>query len=244
MLAIQRHEVNTWCWILNYTDQQATLAAVDRVGQVAREEGISRKQLARIIAPALRPWNAPLLSDAPDAFSLMKLVQAPETVAQDRPDREARSLVAERLTRAERLALGSAACVSLTPGRLGADARTVSISKCQELQHIRQDQPGRYRSDLVPGAVKFAFDPTTDARFLALPGLRTDQDLIIFLCDETGRWRVDQSIRWLQSPRSEGPPVVDLDSIMNWWGKPISAIAIQLTRTGEISLEAPPRLVR
>jgi hypothetical protein len=244
MLAIQHREVDSWSWLLNYSDQRATFAALDRVGRVAKEEGITRAQLIRIVAPALRPWNAPLLTDDPALFSLMKLVAAPEHVARARTDGEARNLLLARLTHAERAALGAGACASLNSVQPGADARMVSVGRCFELQHIREDQPGRYRSNLVPGAVKFAFDHTTQARFLVFPGLNTDQDLIIFLRDSRGRWRMGEPIRWLDSPRPDGPAVVDLEGIMNWSGEPVSEIAIQLTRTGEISLDAPPRMLR
>src|SRR5262249_955247 len=159
-------------------DQRATLIALDRVGRVAREEGITRAQLVRLVAPALRPWNAPLLSDTPAAFSLMKLVEAPEEVTVPHTDSAARSLLLSRLTRAERSGLGSGACASLSSSLPGVDARTVSTSRCLELQNIREERPGRYRSDVVPGSLKFAFDPPVLARYLVLPGLKLDQDLI------------------------------------------------------------------
>ena len=107
MFGVQRHEVNTWCWLLGYSDQRPTLAALDHVRRVACEEAITRAQLARIVAPALRPWNAPLLTDTPALFSLMKLVEAPEQVSRARSDHDARILLSSRLTYAERVALGS-----------------------------------------------------------------------------------------------------------------------------------------
>ena len=120
----------------------------------------------------------------------------------------------------------------------------VSIGRCLELQNIREDQPGRYRSNLVPGSIKFAFDPAKEPRFLVLPGLQANQDLIIFLCDVKGRSLEGRSIRWLQAPRVDGPAVVELESIINWWREPVSQITVQLTRTGEIALGAAPRLLR
>ena len=93
MLAVQRHEVNTWNWLLGYSDQRPTLAALDHVRRVARDEGITREQLVRIVAPALRPWNAPLLTDTPASFSLMKLVEAPIQVSRPRSDADARIVI-------------------------------------------------------------------------------------------------------------------------------------------------------
>jgi hypothetical protein len=148
------------------------------------------------------------------------------------------------LTRAERIALGAGACASLNPGRPGADAVTLAIARRIELNEIRQDQPGRYRSDRVPGSLKCTFDPTTGARFLELPGLRADQELMIFWCDAAGSWRPGHSFRWLTSPPPAGPPVVDLESMIHWPDEPITQMVIHLTREGEIALEAPPRLLR
>ena len=42
MFGVQRHEVNTWCWLLGYSDQRPTLAALDHVRRVACEEDITR----------------------------------------------------------------------------------------------------------------------------------------------------------------------------------------------------------
>jgi len=120
----------------------------------------------------------------------------------------------------------------------------VSIGRCLELQNIREDRPGRYRSNLVPGSIKFAFDSASEPRFLVLPGLKADQDLIISLCDIKGRSREGRSIRWLHAPRADGPAVVELENIIHWWREPVSQITVQLTRPGEIALDAPPRLLR
>jgi hypothetical protein len=120
----------------------------------------------------------------------------------------------------------------------------LSIGKCLELKNIREDRPGRYRSTLAPGSIKFAFDPANEPRFLVLPGLQADQDLIIFLCDIKGRSLEGRSIRWLHAPRADGPAVVELENIINWWNEPVRQITVQLTRTGEIALGGPPRLLR
>ena len=244
MLAVQRHEVNTWCWLLGYSDQRPTLAALDHVRRVACEEGITRAQLARIVAPALRPWNAPLLTDTPASFSLMKLVEAPIQVSRARSDHDARILLSSRLTyaRASRFGIRRMRIAqSWPPGRRRSRGLDRPVSRAPE--HSRRPT-GRYRSNLVPGSIKFAFDPANEPRFLVLPGLEADQDLIIFLCDIKGRSLEGRSIRWLHAPRADGPAVVELESIIHWWREPVSQITVQLTRPGEIALDAPPRLLR
>ena len=162
MLVVQHHEVSkSWHWMLRQRGQMPTLAVLHRVGLVAREEGITRDQLLRIIDPAYRPWNASLVGDCLYAFPLVKLVaEAPMQVARPLGDDEARSLLRERLTREERLALASGACVSLNPGRPGPDARTLAVARRVRINQAREIEPGHYVSDQGPGAIVFEFDPT------------------------------------------------------------------------------------
>jgi hypothetical protein len=246
MLVVQYHEVSTrWHWMLHQPDQKATLAALHRVGIVAREEGITRSQLLRIVDPAYRPWNGSLVSDCLYAFPLVKLVaDAPQQAMRPLSDDEARNLLRARLTRAERLALGSGACVSLNPVRPRPEVHTLAVARRVGIHEAREVKPGVYRSEPVPGNIEYEFDPVPEARFLMLPGLKADQDVAIFWCEQGGRWRPGQNIRWLQSPRTEASAVVDLDRLIYRSGRPISRIAIHFTRPGELTLQGPPRLLR
>jgi len=245
LMALQSREIaDHWSYNLRYPDQKATMSALDHVRRIACQEGISQTQLLRIVTPAIRPWNASVLNDCPSAFPLMKLVDAPQQVTWPRTDEEARALLQARLTLQERIALGSGACASINPMRPGDDTHTVAVARRLELERACEDRPGFYRSEGVPGLVKCEFDRSTDARFLILPGLQTSQELDIFLRDGQGRWRPGQFVRWLPSPRSDKNAVIDLSTMIHLWGEPITQIAVQFTRPGEIALEGPPRLLR
>jgi hypothetical protein len=246
VLVVQQHEAKHWDWmLLGYPDQKPTLAVVHRVGQAARIEGISRSQLLRIFDPALRGWNESVLHNRPYAFHPLNLaIDAPDYVARPIPDHEARRRLVTRLSPAERMALGAGGCVSPDPPRGGPQADTLAVARRVVLQGVREVHPGRFRSELVPGSIVFEFDPAPDARFLMLPGLKADQDVLICWCDEVGTWRPGQHVRLLSSLRTEGAGVVDLERVIHWWGKPISRIAVQLTRPGELALQGPPRLLR
>ena len=92
MLAVQHREAAHWNWMLDQPGQKETLAVLCDLGKMARDEGITRSQLTRIIAPAFRGWNQNLVVDRPAAFSLMNLVTlAPEVVAAPLGDDEARN---------------------------------------------------------------------------------------------------------------------------------------------------------
>ena len=245
LLAIHYPElVDNWSFYMDHPDQCRTLSALQRVGSVARDEGLTRAQLVRISAPIARRWCAGILPNRPMGFPLMMLVEAPNETATPRTDEEARGLLRDRLTPPERAALGSAACAPFGPGLPGGDARTLAVAKLAGLNQIQETRPGHYRRPLAPGSMVFQFDRTSDARFLVLPGLVTDQDLAIHFCDPTGCWRPALSFYWLHAQKPDGAAVVDLSTMIHLWGRPITQMAIHLSQPGEIVLEGPPRLLR
>ena len=77
-----------------------------------------------------------------------------------------------------------------------------------------------------------------------LPGLKADQDVVIAWSDQAGRWRPGQNVRWLHSPRPEGPAVVDLERLIYLQKSPLTRIAVRLTLPGTLVLQGSPRLLR
>jgi hypothetical protein len=244
LIAQYREVSDNWTYMLRQPDQRATLSALHRMGKVARECGITREQLARVVAPALRAWNGSVMTDCPTAFPLMKLVQAPEHVDLPVTDESARTLITERLRQQDRMALGMGACASFAEVRLPQEPHTLAVAEPVLLDRVSEITPGRFRSERNPGLIKYEFVRTDGASFLVLPGLQTNQELEILWCDGAGRWRPSQFVRWLPSANAVQPALIDLRTMIHLWGEPITQIAIRFTHPGEITLASPPRLLR
>ena len=245
MFALHAQEAAQWRWMLHASDQQATFEALHRVGVVARDEGISRGQLLRIFDPAYRPWNASVRGNRPYAFHIMNLaIQAPERVVRLIPDAEARSLLTTRLTTAERICLGAGSCPSAKPPRSLPDLQTLAVARRTEVSKASEIQPGRFRLTEAPSYIEYEFDPTTEAKFLSLPGLDADQDVVVAWQAASGEWRQCQSFRLFRSHLGDGDAVVELDRLINLPVRPLSRIRIYFTNQGELALDGPPRLLR
>jgi hypothetical protein len=172
---------------------------------------------------------------------LMNLaVQAPEQVDRPLPDDQARARVLAWLTPFERIALGAGTCAS--PAHLQPDTRTVSIARRVGSLRVTEFKPGTYRPEKWPAYIEFEFDVTPEARYLVLPGLAADQDVIVRLTDDANHWRGGHRIRWLRSPRTDA--AIDLERLIFWSGNAPERIRLEFTTPGEIALEGAPRLLR
>jgi hypothetical protein len=228
--------------MLHQPDQHATLSALYHVGELARAEGIPRRQLMRIFDPVYRAWNGTLVKDCPRAFHLMNLaVRAPEYVEQPISDETARARLLNRLTLAERISLGAGTCAPFFSAPL-EQARTLSIARRVTTCDFNELGPWRYKRDLVPGYIEFEFEPATGARYLFLPGLVSDQDVIVVLTDDATHWHGSRNLRWLKSPRADA--TIDLRRLIHWWGDAPARIRLKCVGPGEIALGGAPRLLR
>ncbi len=242
-MLVQSGEASQWNWMLRQPDQRVTLSVLHHLGELARAEGVSRSQLMRIFDPVYRTWNGSVMNDRPYAFHLMNLaVQAPEQVERPLPDEKARERLLVWLTPAERIALGSGTCASFAPAHPKPDARTLAIAHRVATHAVREFEPGVFRLKNWPAYIEFEFDPAPEARYLVLPGLTADQDVVVLLMDSEGHWRSGRNVRWLKSTPTDA--AIDLERLIYWSGGPLSRIRVQFTSPGKLALEAPPRLLR
>ena len=243
-LAVNRREEDWWRWMMRQPDQKATLAALHKVGELARAEGVSRDQLTRVFDPVFRPWNGCVRLNPPCFHFVKMVVQAPVKVVKSLPDDEARNRLLSRLTIEERLVLGAGACVSMSEGGPGPEAKTVAVARRVKIENAHELKPGRYQVEDRPAFIEYEFDLPTQARFLTLPGLKSEQDLTISWSDEHGRWRRLQHVCWLNTPPPRPSAAIDLRRLVNWPTGREGRIRVEFTCPGELALQQPPRLLR
>ena len=88
--------------------------------------------------------------------------------------------------------------------------------------------------DILAFLLEFEFDSTSQARYLFLPGLAADQDVVVSWRDDVGCWRPGLNLRWVRSDRNETPAVIDLDRLIHWPTSAVTRIRVEFTCPGEI----------
>jgi hypothetical protein len=245
MLVAQHREAKQWGWMLNQPGQRETLSALHHLGEIARDEGVSRSQLLRMFDPAWRSWNGSVQHDRPHAFHLMRLaVRAPDNVELPLADHEARSRLLACLTQEECMALGAGTIAS--PASLQPDvlSQTLAIARSIEIQSAIDEESGPFRMTNRSAYVEFAFDPVANARYLWLPGIAIDQDVYVSWCDSAGRWRPGQSLRLSRSDQAASQVTIDLIRLVHWPAYPVARIRVKSTAPDKIALIGAPRLLR
>jgi hypothetical protein len=242
---VNRNEEEHWRWMMQQPDRKPTLAALHRVGQLARAEGISRDQLTKIFDPVSRPWNASVRLNPYYSHFMKLVVQAPLTVDRPIPDEQARVCLLSRLTLLEQSVLASGACVSMSTGTAPKpEEEAFVVARRIKLEHVREVRPGSYRSAGWPAFIEYEFDSSRAARFLTLPGLAADQDLTISWRNESGEWRALHHVCWLKTPAPVPTAAIDLHRLANWPTGRAARIRVEFTCPGELALQQPPRLLR
>jgi hypothetical protein len=244
MIFVQHAEAARWSWIIRQPGQAETLAAIRRVESVARSERIPQSQLKRIVDPVFRAWNGSILVDNPAAFHFLNLAaRAPLVVERELPDEVARARLRAQLTSTERIALGAGACLSLNPSRPGSHAQTILVGRRPELQSAHELRPGTYRGTSSDSFLEFDFEPVAKARYLAIPGLTADQDVIIQWREGDAVWRSGQKVRWIRPTDADSSVVIDFERLIHYLGGPITGVRVFFTQAGELTIDGAPALL-
>jgi hypothetical protein len=141
--------------------------------------------------------------------------------------------------------LGNNTCVNFHPVRLPPQARTVSVGRRAWIREAKEIQAGRFRCrDAQSSFLEYRFEPAAGARFVALPHLEADHDVVVSWHEGAGPWRPTQNVRLLGPRQGDLPAVIDLQRLINWSGEPVTGIRIGFTHPGLLAVGESPRLLR
>ena len=227
LFALNRSEFQMWERSYRFPDQPRTLAALERVAEVARLEGITRGQALGALDPIRTRWFP---------IDMNPLAMLPPCADGSRvADDLVRDLLLAPLSTAEREAL----CGGMDASPyLSSDTRAGSIAGRRVAAFRVVGDDGAYVVAEAPAYLEFAFegvnfDPT------AL-GLATDAPLEVWWADPSGRWSETRSVRWGPGP---GDRSVPLSRLPHWPPTPPPRVRLLFREAGPVAV-GPPRLRR
>lgn len=224
-----------------WPEQAKTLAAIERLAEIGRREGITRDQILGAVDPVRTRWfNS-------DWNALMMLPTA--AIAPRKADAEVRSTLLGSLSPQEREALCGGMDVSRhlkAPGDLDAPVTVAQGRLVRAFEVRRGSGPGRWDAGGWASFLEFDLsgapaEARASARVLAVP---VAGPVEVWWSDEDGRWSEGRSVRWWPS-RSERVTdwAIPLDRLPHWDGAKAVRVRIAPRRRGAMTA-GTPRLLR
>jgi hypothetical protein len=225
---------------LRYPDQVRTLAALDRLGVLCSQLGVTRTQAISALDPIETEWTPPGYS----ALVMLPLGAPTPTM----PDALVKATLLAALSADDRRSVcgGMDATPYLHPSG-GTDVATaVAIGRPVRFFRVRSTADGHYDADGWPSFVEFEMIPTEPlaARSLELtadtPGGVTE----VWWRGEHGRWSETRSVRLHPVPKpSAAAWRLPLDSLPHWEPSEAARIRLLFHKSGRLASSAP-RLLR
>jgi len=244
LLGLHAEEYRRGTELYRFPDQPAVLAALERAGEIGRERGITREQLAAALEPTTARW-----ADLGN-FTLPLLIP-PTGVASRVPDREARSVVLNALTPSEREALcgGMDAGPYLRPTSTLRGLPTLAVGRPAGSSGMTPSRtPEAYRSAGWPSYLEFemvAINPPDPAGpfFLSVPARDPNSGLEVWWAPEDGDWSPTRRVRWQANADARvGDWSVPLAALPHWDGSRARRIRLVFRYRGPVAA-GPPRLL-
>ncbi len=237
LLALHADNLTTLARFYRFPDQGRTLAALDRLTDVCRANGITRHQALRAFDPIRRKWFP---ADRPEIIGMIPETASVETM----PDARVRPTILSALDPVDIEALcgGMDATPYLRPADDDERSATTAgvLTAASGMSRVDGET---YRSAGEGSFLEYRFrspDPAARAIQLAADTTRLRESISVCWAGDDGRWTVMRSVRW----RGEGgAAVLPLDRLPHWNKGAVTRIRIVVGEPGEVAV-GTPRLVR
>jgi hypothetical protein len=241
VFVVQSGSIRDHARFFRWNEQAATLAAIERLSEICRRQGIARDQCLAAMEPIRTRWFDH------DLNALMLL--PPHAPSQRRSDAEVRPILLAALNRSDREALCGGMDVSrhLThpqqlsagdPVAVGRLVRTFEISEA--------GSPDRWNARGWASYLEFDLsartaDARSGARILSLP---VAGPVELWWSDEDGKWSESRSVRWWPARSAETTDwAVPLEKLPHWETARIRRVRVVPRKAGAMAVGIP-RLLR
>jgi hypothetical protein len=236
-----------WTRYFRCPEQARTLAAVERLGSICTEQGITRAQALNALDPIHPSWAGPYVNP-------LELLQTSTALAAH-PDGEVRPLLLGALTADERAALcgGMDASPYLVPITASSDLSPASVGRLEGAYQLRRGQSGEW---IAPG--KFSFlqyavvVPSSpgllSVRALGLTADMPGASIELWWRGDHTPWSETRSIQCRIEPGGNGPDpgrdwMIAIDRLPHWEPGSARHYRFLFRSPGTIAVGAP-RLLR
>ncbi len=204
LLVVHQNEMQGRARFLRFPDQRGTLAALDRLGAICLERGVTREQAIAALDPVETAWT-------PQGYSLFVMLR-PGAKTSKVPDRLVKSTLLAGLTASERRSVcgGMDATPYLRPG-----PPDHSVNQPAARFRIHDDGAGGLVSAGWPSFLEYAMDGSEKATALSLTVSPANEGLVeVWWRGERGRWSETRSVRL--RPSEGGTWMLPLDKLPHW----------------------------
>ncbi len=233
----QHHRREVFGRFYRFPHQPATLAAIERVDQIAKTEGLTTAQAREAIGP-LRPNWMPLKE-----FDVTMLI-GPAAPIPRLPDGQAREILLSALRPAEREALAEPVDIASLRAPASAFPTVLGTSRVQPSPDLRVEPDSGAVRFLGPKFLEFTLDAPPENALPTALGLPDGASgaLELWWAGEDGQWSPARSLRW-RAAASDLPTAVPLDRLPLWHPDRVHRLRVIVRQQGPSTLN-PPRLLR
>lgn len=227
---------------LKYPDQVRTLAAIDRLGVICLQRGVTREQALHALDPIEAKWTPVGHS----ALAMLARGAARPAIA----DGAVKTTLLAALTPAERRSICggmdatpyfSSASGTIDSGSILASGRPVALYR------VFEEAPGRFVSAGWPSFIEYELEGRGDGARVLLLSQTGPSDLVeVWWRGEVGKWSETQSVRIRTrdiAADARASSALSLEALPHWNASQTRRIRLLFHEAGPVAV-TEPRLIR